>query len=60
MCHSKVDAHRGVFGNTGEAGESSIRMFVAMGINTSPSLTSKNARLLTICSLSSVMTMNRI
>ena len=50
----------GVFGNTGEAGESSIRMFVAMGINTSPSLTSKNARLLTICTLSSVMTMNRI
>ena len=26
MCHSKVDAHRGVFGNTGEAGESSIKM----------------------------------
>ena len=32
-----------VFGNTGEAGESSIAMFVAMGINTSPSLSSKNA-----------------
>ena len=28
----------GVFGNTGETGERSIGMFVAMGINTSPSL----------------------
>ena len=30
----------GVFGNTGEAGESFIGIFVVMGVNTSPSLTS--------------------
>ena len=33
----------GVFGNTGGVGESSVGMSVAMGISTSPSLTSKNA-----------------
>ena len=43
------------FGDTGEAGESFIGIFIAMGINTSPSPNSKDSGLLTTYRLSSTM-----
>ena len=50
----------GVFVNIGYAAESSIGMFIAMGINTLPSLTFNNAGLLTTCTFLLVMIMNRM